>query len=116
MLTALAWNQVSTVAVFPAYKHQRFDKSVKLIKGHKGNVNDCAFSPFNDELLATASDDGSIKLWLVPSEGITDHVSQADADLSGHTKKVLGVAWHRSVENMLASHSGDLTLRIWDIE
>ena len=102
--------------MFPAYKHFRFDKGVKLIKGHKGNVNDCAFSPFNDELLATASEDGSIKLWLVPETGITEHLTQADADLIGHTKKVLGVAWHRSVENMIASHSGDLTLRIWDVE
>ena len=56
----------STVAVFPAYNFKRFDNNIFLIKGHTGNVTDCDFSPYNDNLLATASEDGSTKLWIIP--------------------------------------------------
>lgn len=38
--TAVPWNQTSTIAVFPAYKFQRFEADLPLIKGHKGSITD----------------------------------------------------------------------------
>ena len=89
MFTALAWSNTATVAVFPAYDCKRFDKNIQLIKGHNGNITDCAFSPFMDSLLATTSEDGLAKLWVIPEGGITSHVKEANAELKGHTKKVM---------------------------
>ena len=77
--------------MFPAYDFRRFDNNIQLIQGHKGNVTDTAFSPFHDNLLATASEDGTAKLWLIPQEGITQHLKESDGELRGHTKKVMGV-------------------------
>jgi len=42
-----------------------------------------------DSLLATTSEDGLAKLWVIPEGGITSHVKEADAELRGHTKKVM---------------------------
>ncbi len=67
--------------MFPAYDFKRFDNNIFLIKGHKGNITDCDFSKFNDSLLATASEDGTIKLWLVPEGGLTQHLAECDGTL-----------------------------------
>lgn len=65
--------------------------------------------------MATASDDGMIKLWLIPDEGIKSNVAESDGDLAGHTKKVTGLRWHRTADNLIASHAADSTVRIWDV-
>jgi WD40 repeat protein len=67
--------------VFPSYEFKRFDNNLNLIMGHKGNVTDCAFSPFNKNLLATTAEDGLCKLWLIGDEGLTENVMEADASL-----------------------------------
>lgn len=54
-----------------AFEYKRLEADLPLIKGHAGPVVDFDFSPFNDSLLATASEDATIKLWLIPDEGIT---------------------------------------------
>jgi WD40 repeat protein len=112
---ALPWSRTSTVAVFPAYDFKRFETNLPLIQGHKGNINDVQFSHFNPNLMATASEDGMIKLWLIPDEGIKTNVAESDGDLAGHTKKVTGLRWHRTADNLIASHSADSTVRIWDV-
>jgi WD40 repeat protein len=102
--------------VFPAYSFKRFESNLPLIKGHTGTVTDVAFSPFVETLLGSTSEDGSCKLWVIPQEGITDHVKEWDGILKGHTKKVLALRWHRIADNVLATHGADLTVRVWDVE
>jgi coronin-1B/1C/6 len=86
-----------------------------LIRGHAGPVSDFDFSPFNDSLLATASEDGTIKLWVIPDEGITHDVTDCDAELRGHSKKIILAKFHPSADYTLASSGSDCTIRIWDI-
>lgn len=76
---------------------------------------DFEFSPFNDALLATASEDGTIKLWILPEEGITQDVSEADAELKGHAKKLILSRFHPVADYTMASAGADSTIRIWDI-
>ena len=111
----MPWHRQATVAVFPAYKFTRFDNNIKLLMGHKGAVTDIGFSPFNKQLLCTTSEDGTAKLWLIPEDGVTEDIKEADADLLGHTKKVMACQWHRTAENVLATHSADGCVRIWDV-
>lgn len=113
---ALPWNETSTLAVFPAYDFKRFDANIPLITGHHGNVLDVQFAHHNDNLLASCSEDATIKLWLLEDEAMTENRSKADGVLKGHTKKVLGFQWHTIAENTIASYSYDNTVRIWDVE
>lgn len=75
-LTAVNWHTTSSIAVFGTYDYKRFDQTVPLIKGHAGSINDLQWNPFQDKLLASASDDSTIKLWVIDSyEGIKDSVT-----------------------------------------
>lgn len=86
-----------------------------MIKGHAGPVVDFEFSPFNDALLATASEDGSIKLWVIPDEGLTHDIKDWDAELRGHAKKLILTRFHPVADYTLASASADNTVRLWDV-
>ena len=98
-----------------AYDYKRLEADVALIKGHAGPVVDFEFSPFNDALLATASEDGSVKLWVIPDEGVTTDIKDADAELRGHAKKLIFTKFHPVADYTLASGSADNTVRLWDV-
>jgi coronin-1B/1C/6 len=103
------------IAVHKAYDYTRLEANLPLIKGHAGAVVDFDFSPFNDYLLATASEDGTIKLWVIPEDGITKDVTESDAELRGHAKKLILTRFHPSSDYTMASCGADNTVRIWDI-
>jgi len=60
--------------VMKAFNFKRLEADLPLIRGHAAPVIDFEFSPFNDSLFATASQDGTVKLWQIPEEGITKDV------------------------------------------
>lgn len=101
----------------------RHDQTGKLsspptISGHKGQVLDMAFSPFNAGMLATGSDDTTVKIWSIPDGGLTEnmHADHALVALDGHAKKVGITRWHPSAEGVLATSSIDKTVKIWNVE
>jgi hypothetical protein len=104
------------VAVHPANQFGKLNPSMPLITGHKGVVQDLCFSPFHDNILATASADGSLKLWMIPDAGLTENLTKYDADLKGHTKKVSLMKWHPTANFTIGSTSLDGTFKIWDIQ
>ena len=65
--------------------------------------------------MATASEDGSIKLWVIPDEGVTQDIKDADAELRGHAKKLIFTRFHPGADYTLASGSADNTVRLWDV-
>jgi coronin-2 len=65
--------------------------------------------------LATASEDGTIKFWVIPQEGVNEDIKDCDAELKGHARKVIFVKYHPNADYTLASAGGDATVRIWDI-
>uniref|UniRef100_A0A7S1VA20 Coronin n=1 Tax=Sexangularia sp. CB-2014 TaxID=1486929 RepID=A0A7S1VA20_9EUKA len=89
-----------------------------IINGHKNPVLDLAWNPFNESLLATASEDGYSKIWKIADEGLTESLTADDAvqSLKGHRRKVGTVAWHPTANNVLATSSQDYTVKLWDIE
>ena len=60
---------IGTVAVLPINAKGRFT-SFPLVTGHAGSVTDFCFSPFNDQLLATGSEDCMVKLWQLPGQNV----------------------------------------------
>ncbi|MFC7218823.1 WD40 repeat domain-containing serine/threonine protein kinase [Streptomyces polyrhachis] len=80
-------------------------KTVTLI-GHTGPVNSVAFSP-DGSLLASASDDKSIRLWNIAA-------GTAEFIVIGHTGPVNSVAFSPD-GSLLASASDDKSIRLWNI-
>ena len=115
ILTAMAWTQASSIAVWGGTDFKRFDANIPLIKGHQGAVTDLMFSPFHNNLLASSSEDGKVKLWVIPDGGLTQHLKEEDMCLTGHSKKALSVRWHNSVENLMSTGANDNTVKIWDV-
>ena len=60
-----------------------------LLEYHKSTIFDMDFSPFNENVLVTASQDTTLKIKILPDGGLTENTREFDADLKGHTKKVL---------------------------
>jgi len=105
-----------SVGILDATKPGKLEPTkVPLLTGHKGAVLDLAFSPFNDDILATGSEDTTIKIWSVKG-GFEGHKTQWSQELKGHTKKVGTVQWHPTCDNVLISSGTDYVVKIWDVE
>ncbi|KAF2465742.1 actin-binding protein-like protein [Lindgomyces ingoldianus] len=109
-------------AVIPINEKGRLPEQIPLFRGHTAAVLDTDWSPFNDSLISSASDDGKVFIWKVPDNFTlyTDAEEPADvspvARLTGHMRKVGHVLFNPAAENILASASGDYTVKIWDVE
>ncbi len=109
--------------------------------GHTGQILDLKWNPFNDNIIASASDDCSvsnkhrgrflsvalhlkmifecllihsfstkkffcslkIRIWEIPTEGLTSNLNESIVELQGHMRKVLQVEWHPTASNVLIS-------------
>lgn len=85
-----------------------------VVTGHKDLIVDTQFSPFKSTLLATASNDATVRLWEIPEEGLVKNLSKETALLQ-HDKKINLIQFHPTVENVLLSSSLDFKMRLWDI-
>jgi coronin-1B/1C/6 len=105
----------------------RFDNaSSPYVSGHLGAVLDMDWNPFDDSMMATASEDTNIKIWSIPDtwEPVDEQgnarsqsgLSESLVDLTGHKKKVTLLRFHPTANNTLLSASGDYTVKVWDIE
>jgi len=86
------------------------------INGHSAAVLDFDFNPFNDNLIASGSEDQTVKVWDIPEGGLSANISTPVVDLHGHGRKVTFLRFHPTANNVLASASADLTVKLWDIE
>jgi len=66
-------------------------------------------------MLATASEDCTVKVSVIPEEGV-EKVTEANATLEGHQKKLALLHFHPGANNILASSAFDNTIKVWDIE
>jgi coronin-1B/1C/6 len=113
---AVPWNMSGSTAVL---RHDQFGKlpsSLPVLVGHGGPVIDLCFSPFDDSLLFTASEDATIRGWRIPEGGLTSNDTSSIVELKGHSKKVGILAFHPSAGNVLASAGMDCNINLWDVE
>ncbi|KAF4585623.1 actin-binding protein [Ophiocordyceps camponoti-floridani] len=108
-------------AVIPLSERGKLPDQIPLFRGHTAAVLDTDWNPFNDHLVASASEDGKVFLWEVPQD-FTLHIDAEEipdvspvSKLGGHSRKVGQVLFNPSAENILASASGDFSIKIWDI-
>jgi coronin-1B/1C/6 len=89
--------------VLPLEKVGRIDREIPLVSGHKAAVLDIAWCPHNDNVIASGSEDCTVKIWQIPDGGITSTLTQSAVDLAAHQRRVGQVAWHPSALNVLLS-------------
>jgi coronin-1B/1C/6 len=87
--------------------------SPPLFTGHSGPVLDTDFNPFNERIVASASEDANVRIWSVPKEAQTADITTPLLTLKNHSKKVGQVTFHPTASNVLASSSGDLTIKVF---
>ncbi|GAA6028433.1 hypothetical protein JCM8097_007027 [Rhodosporidiobolus ruineniae] len=75
-------------------------------KAHDNAIFDLRWSQ-DDELLATAGGDQTVRLWDVRTQACV-------GILAGHTCTVKNVSWDPSNPHMLSTASRDGTIRVWD--
>jgi len=100
-------------------RHDQYGKyktGVPVLNGHKRAVLDMDWNPFHENILATGSDDCTVKVFGIPEEGLTETISEPLVDLHGHGKKVVFTLFHPTASNCLATASADGTVKLWDVE
>ena len=115
----------------------------RLSRPASRQVLDFDFNPFHEHIIGSASDDSTIKIWGVPSDGLSENLTEPLVDLqgaliqrererererpplspyvfcwlcAGHGRKVTLLRFHPTANNILGSVSGDGAVKIWDIE
>ena len=79
----------------------RVDRDTPLVVGHKAAVLDIQWSPHNDNLIASGSEDCTVKVWEIPEEGLTQNLEDPIRDLVLHQRRVGLVVWHPTAHNIL---------------
>lgn len=101
--------------VIPLKQTGKIDPNAPLVSGHKGAVLDIQWCPFDDNIIASASDDAIVRVWAIPDGGLTTSLTEPAAELVGHQRRVGMVLWHPSAENILLSSGSDNRIIIWDV-
>uniref|UniRef100_A0A8C1G471 Coronin n=1 Tax=Cyprinus carpio TaxID=7962 RepID=A0A8C1G471_CYPCA len=101
--------------VLPLAKSGRVDQNTPTVCGHAAPVLDVQWCPHDDNVIASASEDCTVKIWQIPDGGLTSPMSEAVVTLEGHSKRVGILAWHPSALNILLTAGCDNVLCVWDV-
>lgn len=113
-------------AVIGINDYGKAPNKISLFRGHKSSVLDTAFDPFDDQKIASCSDDSQIMIWKIPEnysfknyfdeDGTPIDITQPLCVLSGHSRRVGQIEYHPCAKNVLVSSSIDKTVKVWDTE
>ncbi|CAK5267850.1 unnamed protein product, partial [Mycena citricolor] len=97
--------------------------NLPLARSHTAPVLDTDWSPHNDRIVASAGEDGKVMIWKVEpaafegwgSEGWVPTDFDPVARLDASPRKIGQVLFHPTASNVLASASGEHTIKLWDL-
>ncbi|ESO08845.1 hypothetical protein HELRODRAFT_74052 [Helobdella robusta] len=101
--------------VLPLDKVGRVDREAPLVVGHKAAVLDLQWCPHDDSIIASGSEDCTVKIWQIPEGGLTANMEEPIVDLVAHQRRVGLVVWHPTAQNILLSGGSDNKVYIWNI-
>lgn len=93
----------------------RVDRDAPLVVGHKAAVLDIQWCPHNDDIIASGSEDCTVKVWQIPEGGLLRNLEEPVVDLVAHQRRVGLVVWHPTVQNVLLSGGSDNKIFIWNV-
>uniref|UniRef100_A0A6Q2YFR3 Coronin n=1 Tax=Esox lucius TaxID=8010 RepID=A0A6Q2YFR3_ESOLU len=102
--------------VIPVNKPGRFDPHHPKVCGHQGGVLDIKWNPFTDNIIASCSEDCSVRIWEIPEGGLRRNMSKAMLELYGHSRRVGLIEWHPTCCGLLFSAGYDFKILIWNLE
>ncbi|NXD16601.1 COR2A protein, partial [Nothocercus nigrocapillus] len=102
--------------VIPIHQTGKLDPHYPKICGHKGNVLDIKWNPFNDFVIASCSEDATVKIWDIPKHFLTRNITSPIKELLGHTRRVGLIEWHPTAGNILFSSGYDYKIMIWNLD
>lgn len=128
---SINWNASGggAFAVLPINRPGKLPDIYPLCRGHTATVLDTAFSPFQDNVVASASDDGTIGLWKIDDANF-DQLDWSDkerernggvkdfeplARVSGGGRKVGQLIWNPTASNLVAAATGDHVVKLFDV-
>eukprot|EP00069_Balaena_mysticetus_P015557 bmy_01809T0 len=81
--------------VIPLHQTGKLDPHYPKVCGHRGNVLDVKWNPFNDFEIASCSEDATIKIWDIPKQLLAKNLTAFKKELVGHARRVgLVMVWN----------------------
>ncbi|XP_017767884.1 PREDICTED: coronin-7 isoform X2 [Nicrophorus vespilloides] len=103
------------IAIFELKKTGRLPDGVIPALVHGNNIMDFQWDPFENRRLAVACDDGVVKLWMIPENGLVEPTNEAESEFNAHLDKIYFIKFHPTAKDVLATGSFDMTIKIWDL-
>ena len=72
--------------VFRTDEFGRFELNHPKVCAHKGLVTDIKWSPFSDNIIASCSEDATVKTWEIPDGGLTEDMNTCLASFQANKK------------------------------
>ncbi|XP_069778885.1 coronin-2A isoform X1 [Narcine bancroftii] len=101
--------------VIPISQTGKIDPHQPKVCGHRGNVLDIKWNPFDDYVIASSSEDSTVKIWEIPKHGITKSITTSKQDLLSHSRRVGIIEWHPTARDILFSAGYDYRIMIWNL-
>ncbi|NXV48106.1 COR2B protein, partial [Uria aalge] len=102
--------------VIPLEQTGRIEPNYPKVCGHQGNVLDIKWNPFIENIIASCSEDTSVRIWEIPEGGLKRNMTEAVLELYGHSRRVGLVEWHPTTNNILFSAGYDYKVLIWNLD
>nr|XP_058926995.1 coronin-2A isoform X4 [Kogia breviceps] len=102
--------------VIPLHQTGKLDPHYPKVCGHRGNVLDVKWNPFNDFEIASCSEDATIKIWDIPKQLLAKNLTACKKELVGHARRVGLVEWHPTAASILFSSGYDYKVMVWNLD
>ena len=110
---AMSWENPGEIVVVDSSNPSQIKDDQIINKGPQSKINDLEFSPFINNILASAYDDNSVLLWKL-SEGGNNKILNQIQCYKRHKKSVSFVSFNPVVEDLIcsATHKGEI--HVWN--
>ncbi|XP_041456769.1 coronin-1A-like [Lytechinus variegatus] len=105
----------NSLLVVPHNKNGRIAPDTPQVS-QEAAIIDIAWSPFNDNLIASSDENGFIYFWEIPDEGLTGNSVEPLISVKAHENRCSMIRWHPLAENVLLSVGMDLRVCVWNID